>query len=53
VGLTSALAMAVIIYALLMSVCIWEIEDRPPYYYDNNNYCLNLSRFGTYSCGEL
>lgn len=46
VGVTSALAMAVIIYALLKSICIWEIEDRPPYYYEN--YCLNLSRFGIY-----
>ena len=50
VSVTSALAMAIIIYVLCLSVCIWEIEDRPPHYYEN--YCLNLSRFGTCGYGE-
>lgn len=44
--ITSVCALPVIIYVMLNSICIVEIQDKDHWYYEG--YCLNLSRFGIY-----
>jgi len=45
VAITSFCAMPIIIYLMLRSICANEIEFCDYWFLDN--YCLNLSRFGS------
>ena len=44
-AVTSFCAMPIIVYLMLRSICANEIEHRDYWFLDN--YCLNLSRFGS------
>jgi len=48
-GITSFVALAIIIHVMLNSVCNVEVFDRQFQYIDTEwGFCLNLSRFGVY-----
>jgi len=44
VGMTSFCALPIILFLMLRSICLNEIQLRDYWYLDN--YCLNMSRFG-------
>jgi len=44
VGMTSFCALPIVLFVMLRSICVNEIQLRDYWYLDN--YCLNLSRFG-------
>ena len=44
VGMTAFCALPIIMFLMLRSICLNEIQLRDYWYLDN--YCLNMSRFG-------
>jgi len=47
IGVTSFCGLSIIIYVMLKSVCMVEIEEQRYQYVPTEwGYCLNLSRFG-------
>lgn len=49
IGVTSFCGLSIIIYIMLQSVCIVEVQHQRYQYIDTEwGYCLNLSRFGIY-----
>jgi len=46
IAVTSTCAIPIIIYVMLNSICVREIQNKNEWYFDT--YCLNLSRFGIY-----
>ena len=44
VGMTSFCAVPIVLFLMLRSICLNEIQLRDYWYLDN--YCLNMSRFG-------
>lgn len=45
-AVTFLCAVPIVIYVMIKSVCVNEIEQRDYWFFDN--YCLNLTRFGIY-----
>ena len=48
VGMTSFCAVPIILFLMLRSICLNEIQLRDYWYLDN--YCVNMSRFGQSHC---